>query len=364
MRRLNKIRQEQVELEDRFYDCMFKAIISTVENTESPSRSRCIHQDTPSPAPEAAAGPSKRRSTRNTPKDATAETPEHSELVSLDELLAELGPTSDDSLSCDDLVNEILEELPDRGAVAGQRVREPHSALVLPRQPQEGCVLRDGSSVTPELAAGSQEPRSTSGVTEDSAGGAENNAEMAPADLRAHWSPASSDSPSCDALLNELLENWEEEELQDTAVAGESDSETASVESLPSQGDDEDRAVSSPDSSPCDQGYSQALLTPLPEGAETSEIPASPAAATEEADAAWMQDGRAQASPPQEEPCGEAVPAEACPVPAQALAHIAPAGPAVPQPPAPRPWRSMAKRARRALRRLLSFSCLRGRPEE
>ncbi|KAF4802661.1 hypothetical protein TURU_023327 [Turdus rufiventris] len=365
MRRLSKIRQEQVELEDRFYDFMFKATISTVENIETPSSSRCIRQDTPRPTPEAAAGPSKRRST----KDAAAKTREYPELVSFDQLLAELGPPADDSLSCDAIVNEILEdwdkeELPAREAAAGQRVREPQSALVLPQQPREGCALRQGSSVTPQLAAGSQGPHSTSGVTGDSAGEAENNAEMAPPDP----SPASGDSSSCDALLNELLEQWEKEELQVTAEAGERDVKTASVLSLPSQGEEEEVAASPTDGSPCDEAHSEALPTPLPKEVKMFEVPASPADATEEADATDKQAGCAQTSPPQEEPCGEAVPAGACPVPAQALPHIVPAGPAgspaVPQPPAPRPWRSVAKRARRALRRLLFFSCLRGQPEE
>ncbi|XP_005042611.1 PREDICTED: uncharacterized protein LOC101821516 [Ficedula albicollis] len=56
------------------------------------------------------------------------------------------------------------------------------------------------------------------------------------------------------------------------------------------------------------------------------------------------------------------------PVPAQLLTRSVPSSPTdrptVPQPPAPRRWRSIVRGARRALRRLFSFSCLRGQPEE
>ena len=44
-------------LEDKAYDEMFRAIISSLDNTESTSRSSCIFQHPPSPNLEAAAGP-------------------------------------------------------------------------------------------------------------------------------------------------------------------------------------------------------------------------------------------------------------------------------------------------------------------
>ncbi|KAL2308632.1 hypothetical protein Nmel_001690 [Mimus melanotis] len=373
MQCLRKMREEQEELEDKFYDVMFRAIISSVENKESPLSSRCIPRDPPSPTLEPAAGPSKQHSACSVTKDAAVEAPKHSELVSLDQSLVELGPASDDSLSCDVLLQELLqnwdqEELPKREA-ARDRISESQRALILPQHDKEGCVLRDGSRVTPELAAGSQGPHSTSGATKDSAGEAEINAEMAPPDLLAHLCSASGNSPACNALLNELLEKWEEEELQDRAAAGERDSEPESVLSLPLQEEQKETAPSPTDNSPCDNRHSKAPLTTQPEEAKTFEVfSSSPANAADKNHPAWMQAGCAQAAPPQEEPCGAGALAGACPVLAQALARSVPAGPAgsaaVLQPPAPRPWRSMAKTARRALRRLFSFSCLRGQPEE
>ncbi|KAF4796278.1 hypothetical protein TURU_085146 [Turdus rufiventris] len=235
--RIQRIRKITEELKDKAYDEMFRAIFSSVDNTESPSSSSCILQDPPSPTLDAAAGPSEPHRTSRVTKNTAAQTPEHSELGSLDQLLDELGPVSDCSLSCDALVKELLEdweqeELRDRKA-AGQRVSETQSARVHPSQHKEGCVLRKGSSVTPQLAAGSQGPHSTAGTTKLSAG--EDTAKMAPPRLWANLCAASADSPASDALLNELLEQWEQEELQNRAASAERNSDTENVMSHPLQ---------------------------------------------------------------------------------------------------------------------------------
>lgn len=115
-------------------------------------------------------------------RGAAAETPKHSGPVFLDQVLAKLGPASEGSLSCDALIKEFLEnwdqqELPDREA-AGDRDSKAQSAFLHPPQDQEGGVVRHGSRLTPGRAAGSQGPHSTAGLTKDSAGEAENSADI------------------------------------------------------------------------------------------------------------------------------------------------------------------------------------------
>nr|XP_041569959.1 uncharacterized protein LOC115494020 [Taeniopygia guttata] len=370
MHRLRKMREELQETEDKVYDEMFRAVFSALDKKESPMRSSSILRDPPSPILEPAAGHLERHSAFCVTNDAAGEAPKHSEFVSLDHLLAELCPVSQDSLSSDALVKELVEnweqeELPDR-EVAGERDREPESALFLPPQDKEGCVRWDVSSVTPELAEGSQGLCSILGLTKDSVG--ETDTETAPPDRLAHLRSASGHEPSCDALLHESLESWEEGKLLGRAAAVEKDSELESPLSLPPEEEDEEPAPSSQESNPCGKGHSEPVPRALPEEPKGFRVCASPADAAEEAGAAGMEAGCARAAPPQEKPCGDEPPAGPCPVPAQPLARSVPACPAgsaaVPQPPAPRRWRSMAKRARRALRRLFSFSCLCGQPEQ
>ncbi|KAL2308600.1 hypothetical protein Nmel_001652 [Mimus melanotis] len=360
---MDRLRKMRKQLEDEVYDEMFRAIISSLDNKESPMESSCILQDPSSPILEPAAGPLEPHSTSRATKDAAGETSK-----SLDQLLAELDPAPDDSLSCEALVKELLEnwdeeELPDRKA-AGDRNSKPQSALAHPQQDKEGCALGDGSSVTRELAAGSQGPHSTTAMTKDSAE-AENNAEMTSPDLLAHLWAASGDLPTSDALLNELLQKWQEEELQDKAVAGLRDCEPESVLCLSLQEEEEETAPSHPDSDPCNEGHSESLPAALPEETKMSAVCPSSANTADKADIAWMQAGHAHAAPPQEKPHRPGAPAPW--VPSQVPGSV-PAGPtsstAIRQPLAPRSWRSMAKTARRALRRLLSFSCLRGQPED
>ncbi|KAF4804839.1 hypothetical protein TURU_004282 [Turdus rufiventris] len=161
LHRLQKMREEVEDLQDQLYELRFRAIFSSMEkDKESPTKSRRILQGPPSPTLEATAAPSKRYSTCSVTKGTAAETPKQSELVSLDPLWAKLGPASDESLSCDALVKELLENwdqegLPDREA-AGERDSEAQRTFLCPPQDKEGCVLSDGSRLSPELAEGSQ----------------------------------------------------------------------------------------------------------------------------------------------------------------------------------------------------------------
>ncbi|XP_053808937.1 uncharacterized protein LOC128793601 [Vidua chalybeata] len=306
VRRLRKKRKELEEMEDKVYEEMFRAIFSSLDDQERPMKSKCILSDASSLTLEPAAGPSVPHSICSVTNDAAGETQTCSELVSLDQLLADLCPVMENSLSCNALVKDTAEE-------------------------------------------------------------AENNMEIAHADLLEGLCSVSGNSPS-GASLDELLEMWEEEELHDRAAAGESDSETESPLSLPLQEDEAEPPASPIDSEPCIQHHSQPLPTALLEDSNMSVSCALPAGHAEEANKAGTEAGRAQAAPAQEKPCGDEPPAGACPAPAQPLARSVPACPAgsaaVPQPPAPQRWRSMAKRARRALRRLFSCSSLRGQPEE
>ncbi|XP_023777339.1 uncharacterized protein LOC111925169 isoform X1 [Cyanistes caeruleus] len=213
-------------------------------------------------------------------------------------------------------------------------------------------------------------PHSLCGWSKDSVGETENYTQLVPPDRYEElWSLLNNkDAPSRDARLDQLLAKWEEEELHDTDTAGERDSESQSSLSLPLQDAGAEPEAFPLHSDPCDEEHRQHLPMALPEHTKMFAVCASPADPAEEADAAWLEAGCAQAAPPQEEPHRAGEPAGACPLPAQPLARSAPACPAgsaaVPQPPAPRPWRSIAKTARRALRRLFSFSCLRGQRED
>ena len=231
------------------------------------------------------------------------------------------------------------------------------------------CVHRDPSSPILEPAAGPLVPHGTGRVTKDAAGETESSSELVSLDqLLADLCPVSHDSLSCDALIRELLEECEEEQLPDREAAGERDSEPESALSLPPQEEEAEPAASTVDSDPRDEGRSEPLPTALPQEPELFAVCASPADPADEADAAGREAGRAQATPPQAKPCRAGEPAGACPVPAQPLARSGPSSPAgmatVPRPPAPRRWRSVVKTARRALRRLFSFSCLRRQLEE
>ncbi|KAF4798234.1 hypothetical protein TURU_068398 [Turdus rufiventris] len=231
-------------------------------------------------------------------------------------------------------------------------------------------TLWDPSSLTLGPVAGPSVPHSLCSWTKGCAGETEHHAQLVPPvgseEQRALFN--NKDAPSRDAQSNQSLAVLEEEELQVRDTAGDGESKTESTFSLTMEDKEAVPPASPLDMDPCDEWHSEPLPTALPNDPGMFVDSVLLADPTDEADAAWMQAGCAQASLPQEEPCRAGVPAGVCPVPAQALAYIVPAGPAgsaaVPLAPAPRPWSSMAKRARRALRRLFSFSCLRGRPEE
>ncbi|XP_059702861.1 fibrous sheath CABYR-binding protein-like [Haemorhous mexicanus] len=225
------------------------------------------------------------------------------------------------------------------------------------------CDLRDASSASLEPSADPSVPLSPWSTTEDATAETQSYSELVSSELSTDLGSDSEDSLSLEIPLNELLEKWEHKE-----AAGQQDTEVESPLSIPPQDEEFEPSPPPPDSDLNDQGHSEPLPGALAQEAKGFAGCASPADVMDEAEAAGMEAGCAQANPPQERPCRDEPPAGACPVPVQPLAHSVPACPAgsaaVPQPPAPRPWRSMAKRARRALRRLFSFSCLRGQPEE
>ncbi|XP_023777368.1 guanine nucleotide-binding protein G(s) subunit alpha isoforms XLas-like [Cyanistes caeruleus] len=224
------------------------------------------------------------------------------------------------------------------------------------------CVLRDPSSPTLEPAAEPWVPQSACRVTGGAAAETQNSSELVSPVPLADSGSDSDDSLPLETLLNELLEKWEREE-----AAGERESEVHSPLSLPPRDEELEPAPTPPDSDVSDEEHSEPLPTALSEEADTSAVCIS-VPAVDEADTAWMDAGSAPAAPSQDELCRAEAPAGDCPLPAQPLARSAPACPAgsaaVPQPLAPRRWRSIAKTARRALRRLFSFSCLRGQRED
>ncbi|XP_056341354.1 uncharacterized protein LOC130250059 [Oenanthe melanoleuca] len=212
-------------------------------------------------------------------------------------------------------------------------------------------------------------PHSICSWGKDCAGETEHHSQLVPPDLFEElWSLFNNkDVPCWDTRVDQLLEKWEEEELPDRDTAGEGDSEPESELCLPLHDEEAEPAGSPLVSDPCDEGHSEALLRAPPEEAKASAC-VSTANPMEEADAACMEAICSQASLAQENPCGAEAMPRACPVPAQPPTCSVPSSPTdrptVPQPPAPRRWRSIVRGARRALRRLFSFSCLRGQPEE
>ncbi|KAF4793541.1 hypothetical protein TURU_110068 [Turdus rufiventris] len=228
-------------------------------------------------------------------------------------------------------------------------------------------TLWDPSCLTLGPVAGPLVPHSLCSWSKDCAGEIESYTQLVPPDpceeQRSIFN--NKDAPSRDAQTDQLLAVLEEEELHVRDKAGEEESETESTFSLSLQDKEAEPPASPLEIDLCNEWRSEHLPTALPNDQGLFGLCALPADPTDEAEAADMEAGHSQAFPTQEKPCRAGVPAGACPVPAQALVYIVSAGPAaVPQPPAPRPWHSMAKRARWALRRLFSFSCLRGQPEE
>nr|XP_041569961.1 uncharacterized protein LOC121469277 [Taeniopygia guttata] len=242
MRRLREKREELEQLEDKVYEEMFRAIFSSLDDNDRPMRSKSSLSDASSFTLEPAAGPSAPHNTCSLTNDAAEETQTCSELVSLDQLLAELCPVSDNSLSCNALVK-------------------------------------------------------------DSAGETDNNTGIAHPDLLAGLCSVSGNSPSC-AFLDEHVEMCEEEELYDGATAGQSHSEPDSPLSLSMQEEEAEPPASPIDSDPCIEHHSQPLPTALLKDPNMSVGCAVPADAVDEDDAADIDVGCARAAPPQENPVG------------------------------------------------------------
>ncbi|KAF4798981.1 hypothetical protein TURU_058928 [Turdus rufiventris] len=245
-----------------------------------------------------------------------------------------------------------------------EKLEEDILSSMDPESSRKTYTLWDPFSLTLAPVAGPSVPPSLCCLTKDCAGEMESYTQLVPPDpceeQRSIFN--NKDALSRDSQIDQLLPVWEEEDPHVRDTAGEGESETDGTLSLSLQDKEVEPSASPLDTDPCDRGHSVSLPTALP--MDTNMFSVLPVDPRDEANAADMESGCAQAAYPQEERCR----AGACPVPAQALPYIVPAGPtgsaAVPQPPAPRTWRSMAKRARRALRRLLSFNCLRRQPEE
>lgn len=197
----------------------------------------------------------------------------------------------------------------------------------------------------------------------------ENYGQLVPPDLFAElWSLFyNRHMPYRDTHVEVLLAMWEVEELPGRDAAGERDSEPECASSRLALNKETEPAASSLDSDPSGEGDSEPLLMALPRDPKvlSCTLPARP---TEEPNAACVEADCSQDSLDQENPSGPVVLAGPCSVPSQPLECCVPSPTTnmttVPLSPAPRQWLSIVKTAWRALRRLFSFSCLRGQPEE
>ncbi|KAK4820007.1 hypothetical protein QYF61_017386 [Mycteria americana] len=184
---------------------------------------------------------------------------------------------------------------------------------------------------------------------------------------RAEGQGSASDGPvTWYALLEELLEEWEEEEVPDREAAGEGDGDPPSASLVPLKDEEAEPAASPLARDPWDEGHRTPVVTAVPADAQLS-ASALPADPMEKADAARTEASHAQATAPQEEPLLAGGLAGACPVPAQPLAYSSPSPTgitALPHPPARQRWRSVVRTARRALRWASSWCCLTGQGEQ
>lgn len=168
------------------------------------------------------------------------------------------------------------------------------------------------------------------------------------------------------ALPEELLEEWEEEEVPDREAAGEGDGDPQSTSLAPLKDEEAEPAASPLAGDPLDEGHRAPIPTAVPEDAELS-ASALLADPTEEADAACAEACHAQATAPQKKPLLAGGLAGDCPVPAQPLAYSSssPTGiTALPRPLARWQWHSVVRMARQALRWAFSWSCLMGQGEQ
>lgn len=168
------------------------------------------------------------------------------------------------------------------------------------------------------------------------------------------------------ALLQELWEESEEEEVSEREAAGEGDSDSWIASLAPLKDEEAGPAASPLAGDPWDEGHRAPIPAAVPEDAKLS-ASALPADPMEEADVACAEASHAQATTPQQKPLVAWGLAGACPVPAQPLAYNCPsptATCALPHPPPRRRWHSVVRTARRALRWAFSWSCLTGQGEQ
>lgn len=178
---------------------------------------------------------------------------------------------------------------------------------------------------------------------------------------RAEGQGSASDGPMAwSALLDELLEEWEEEEVPERGAAAQGDSDPQSAPLAPLQDKEAEPAASPLAADPWDEGRRAPVPAAVLEDAKPS-ASALPAAPMEEAEAARTEPSHAQATAPQEKPFLAGGLAGPCPLPAQPLASSSPSPPAIaafPRSPARWRWHSVVRTARRALRWAFSWSCL------
>ncbi|CAN8183683.1 unnamed protein product [Coccothraustes coccothraustes] len=357
--------------------------------TEDTSIKSTCTQEQSSLCQEADAEPQVLPSTAGLPEGSIGETGNSSDLLS-PAMIAEPCSGSDNSWPWDSSLKEPEEkweeeELPNTKS-AGDGDSDPWSVLLAPLKdkkaeaaasPLAGDPCDDGPS---ELFPTS-EAEENSGFSTSSLSGVtcEERGMHWPAEQSAHSTVLCTETEEASKPLlhikAEELEELEEDILsslheESTLMPYRLCSLTSEPECTlcPALQEKETEPAASPlDSDPCGEGH----IEPFPMARPTDPkmlsctLPANP---MEEPDAACMEAGCSQASLAKENPSGPAVLAGACPVSSQALACCVPSPTTnmttVPQPPVTRQWHSIVKTARRALRRLFSFSCLRGQPEE
>ncbi|GAB0192690.1 hypothetical protein GRJ2_001734300 [Grus japonensis] len=223
----------------------------------------------------------------------------------------------------------------------------------------------DAESVAPPLPAAVPQAADHGAETVGTAQGILNDQDFA---ARAGGQGSASDRPpSWYALLEELLEEWEEEEVPDRQAAGEEDSDAESASLAPLNDEEAEPAASPLAEDPWDEGPRARIPAAAPEDARPS-ASALPADPMEEADAARAEASHARATTaPREKPLLAGGLAEACPGPAQPLAYRSPCPTgkaALPRRPARWRWRSVVRTARRALSWAFCCSCLTGQGEQ
>ena len=217
---------------------------------------------------------------------------------------------------------------------------------------------QDAQPLAPPLPAAVPQAADDGAETVGAAQGILNDEDFA---ARAEGQGSASDGPMAwSALLDELLEEWEEEEVPERGAAAQGDSDPQSAPLAPLKVEEAEPAASPLAADPWDEGRRAPVPAAVLEDAKPS-ASALPAAPMEEAEAARTEPSHAQATAPQEKPFLAGGLAGPCPLPAQPLASSSPSPPAIaafPRSPARWRWHSVVRTARRALRWAFSWSCL------